>query len=226
MYLGHLPIEILPNPVDTDLFKPRPEEVQPFRVFFAGTIIEKKGVRELCFAMSAVLARHPETKLLLAGRDGPVLPGSPSMRSEIERSLDDTTNRCIQFLGPCSRSEMANLMASAAVCVFPSHMETQGIVICEAMACARPVIVTNRGPGPEVMGPNGECGLLIDPSDPGVIASAITKILDSPEQARLMGANGRNRAVSCFSLDRTISRNIEFYKRNTFGNKLERPLDK
>ena len=105
------------------------------------------------------------------------------------------------------------MMASAHVCVFPSHMETQGIVILEAMACGRPVVATSRGPGPEVLGPDGECGLLVNPTDPVDIAEKICRVLDDADMAERMGARGRQRALEHFSLPPCLGRNIAFYDR-------------
>jgi glycosyltransferase involved in cell wall biosynthesis len=218
MRLGNRAIEILPNPVDTELFTPQPESVVPYQVFFAGSVVAKKGIRELCLAMTSVMQRHPQARLLVAGRDGRGPAGEPSFQKVIEQALDSETLSHIHFLGHCSRSEIRRQMASAAVCVFPSFMETQGIVIAEAMACGRPVVVTERGPGPEVMGEDGGCGLLVDPADPSAIANAICEILGTPERATEMGSRGRQRAVSRYSLEALLEKNLEFYSRHQVGH--------
>jgi glycosyltransferase involved in cell wall biosynthesis len=92
-------------------------------------------------------------------------------------------------------------------------METQGIVILEAMACGRPVVAPRRGPGPEVLGPDGECGLLADPTNPADIADKICRVLDDDEGAKRMGARGRTRAVEHFGLASSLERNVTFYHR-------------
>ncbi len=68
--LGERPIEILPNFVDTDVFRPRAEipEEEGLMVL-AGTVCEKKGIRHLIEAMPAILASCPGARLVVAGRD-------------------------------------------------------------------------------------------------------------------------------------------------------------
>jgi glycosyltransferase involved in cell wall biosynthesis len=213
MRLGQRRIEVLSNPVDTEAFTPSPQSVIPGSVLFAGAITEKKGVRELCASMDRVLQRHPQARLSLVGRDIPGPNGAPSFREEIERTLSPTARASIHFLGPRPRADVSRLMASAHVCVFPSHMETQGIVILEAMASGRPVVAPRRGPGPEVLGPDGECGLLADPVNPVDIAEKICRVLDDDEASGRMGERGRRRAVEQFSVPQCLSRNVTFYHR-------------
>lgn len=211
MRLGTRPIEVLSNPVDTTAFTPRPGSVIPERVLFVGSITEKKGVRELCASMDQVLRRHPGAELHLIGRDVPGAGGL--LRESIERALAPDVRRSVQFRGPMPRHDVSREMASAHLCAFPSHMETQGIVFVEAMACGRPVIAPSRGPGPEVLGPDGECGLLVDPTDPRDIADKINRILDDAALSEEMGARGRQRALVQFSLTPCLERNIQFYAR-------------
>lgn len=215
MGLGSRPIEVLSNPVDTATFLPRPETVVKGSILFVGSITEKKGVRELCASMEHVTRRHPEATLSLVGRDVPGVNGVSSLRDDIGRGLPDAVRAATRFLGARPRSEVGRLMASAHVCVFPSYMETQGIVILEALACGRPVVATSRGPGPEVLGPDGECGLLVNPTDPVDIAEKLGRILDDDDVAARMGERGRRRAVELFSVPTCLNHNVTFYRRQS-----------
>lgn len=68
--LGDRTVQILPNPIDTDLFRPRPEvQEQPGLAVFVGTLIEKKGVSQLIDAVPLVSKAIPNFQLLLVGRD-------------------------------------------------------------------------------------------------------------------------------------------------------------
>ena len=214
MRLGRRPIEVLSNPVDTDAFTPGAGAVVPGSVLFVGAITEKKGVSELCASMDLVGQHHPEARLLLVGRDIARPHGAASLRHEIEGALSPAARARIQFLGPRPRAEVSRLMASAHVCVFPSHMETQGIVLLEAMASGRPVVASKRGPGPEVLGADGDCGFLVDPADPTDIADKLCRVLDDDAAARQMGARGRVRAIERFSLAACVSRNVVFYRQH------------
>ncbi|MEK7833365.1 MAG: glycosyltransferase family 4 protein, partial [Acidobacteriota bacterium] len=70
LQLGDCPIEILPNPVDTLRFQPQsPELEEDGLILFAGTVCEKKGVRQLVQAMPKIVAAVPNARLCIAGRD-------------------------------------------------------------------------------------------------------------------------------------------------------------
>lgn len=212
MHLRRRPIAVIPNPVDTGLFAPNPAAVTDASILFVGAITEKKGVRELCAAMAGVRRRHPEARLQLVGRDIQRPDGAVPLRVEIERTLAPEVAPAITFVGPRSRPDVARLMAAAHVCVFPSHMETQGIVLLEAMASGRPVVASIRGPGREVLGADGECGFLVDPANPVDIEEKICRVLDDATAAARMGARGRDRAVEHFSLDACLRSNLSFFR--------------
>jgi len=213
MRLGRRSIEVLSNPVDTDAFSPDPASVVAGSVLFVGAITEKKGVRELCDGMQLVLQHHPDATLSLVGRDIPA-PHGGSLRERIEGSLGPALRSRIRFLGPRPRTEVSRLMAAANVCVFPSYMETQGLVLLEAMACGRPVVASCRGPGPEVLGADGDCGFLVDPASPADIADRICRVLGNDDGAARMGQRGRQRAVAEFGVPACLTRNVSFYRRH------------
>lgn len=213
MRLGTRPIEIIYNPVNLDEFYPRPETIIDGRIVFAGSIVEKKGIRELCHSLRYVICEFPRVELLVAGRDCRAPDGSHSFTQQILDGLDLQSRQHIRFLGPLPLSEVSRLMASAHVCVFPSYMETQGVVIAEAMGCGRPVIVTSRGPGPEVLGEDEGCGLLVDPFSTEDIARKLCDVLRERDTAERMGRNGRLRAETKFSVEKLVDKNLRFYEK-------------
>ena len=212
--LGRRPIEVLSNPVDTSRFTPAPDTVRRGAVLFVGAITEKKGVRELCAAMPAIRRRHPHAQLDLVGRDILRTPSATPLREQILASLPQDEREHVRFLGPKPRHEISALMAAAHVCVFPSHMETQGIVLLEAMAAGRPVVASTRGPCPDVLGADGDCGVLVDPTSPADIADKVSRVLADDALAARMGERGRARAVEQFSLPVCLDRNVAFYRRH------------
>jgi glycosyltransferase involved in cell wall biosynthesis len=117
----------------------------------------------------------------------------------------------ITFTGEVGRDRLRDLMASAAVCVFPSHMEAMPIVWLEAMAMGKAVVASETGPGPEVLS-DGVSGLLCNPRDPASIASRVIAALrDGALRARL-GSAARRRAVLDFSLEAMTRRYLDFYE--------------
>jgi glycosyltransferase involved in cell wall biosynthesis len=94
----------------------------------------------------------------------------------------------------------------------PSVDEPFGLVVIEAMACAKPVIGVRSGALPELI-VEGETGLLAAPGTPADLAKAIVRLaLDAPLRARL-GAAGRDRAVREFSEERLGTQLAEVYDR-------------
>jgi glycosyltransferase involved in cell wall biosynthesis len=67
------------------------------------------------------------------------------------------------------------------------------------MACGVAMVATTGGALPEVVGRDGETGLLVAPDDPGALAGAIARLLDDPELRARLGAAGRERVVSRFT---------------------------
>jgi glycosyltransferase involved in cell wall biosynthesis len=71
--------------------------------------------------------------------------------------------------------------------------------VVEAMAMARAVVATTVGGVPEIVR-DGETGVLVPPAAPAALAAAIRSLLDDPARAARLGAAGRTRAESRFSL--------------------------
>lgn len=208
--LGDRPIALLPNGVDTDRFHPRGDPEDPNHVVFVGTVCEKKGIRQLIEAMPTVLAEHPEAHLTVAGRDWVDVDGT-SFTAGLRTRMAPHLERDVEFLGPVDHDAIPDLLATAAVCVYPSHMEAQGIVLVEAMAAGRAVVASSTGPGPEVI-EDGVSGLLCDPHDPASIAKAVSKLLGDTALRKRLGAEARRRAVEQFSVDSLAERNEAFYR--------------
>lgn len=213
LHLGSRPVEILPNPVDTEMFHPMPEIPEEEGVIvFAGTICDKKGVRELVQAMPAVVAAMPQAHLRLFGKDWRNPATSRPFREEYEALIAPEIARHIEFAGPLDHSRLPQEYARAQVCVFPSHMESQGLVIIEGLAMGKAVVTGKLGPGPELI-THGEHGLLCDPHQPSDIAAQLIRALQDASLRRALGAAARQRAVTEFSLATLLPRNEAFYRR-------------
>ncbi len=208
--LGDRPVEILPNGVDTDRFRPLDVDEEPGTVAFVGTVCEKKGIRQLVAAMPAILAAHPDARLLVAGRDWVDADGS--FRARLEAGLDPTTAAHVEFLGPVDHDEVPALLARAAVCAYPSHMEAMPLAWLEGLAMGRAVVAGDIGPAPEVV-EDGVTGVLCDPYDPAAIAAAVGGLLGDPARRARLGAAARAHAEAESSITALVRRNEEWYER-------------
>ncbi|MFP5379718.1 MAG: glycosyltransferase, partial [Vicinamibacteria bacterium] len=102
----------------------------------------------------------------------------------------------VEVRGYVAEAERRALLASAAVLVLPSFDEGFGIPALEAMACGVPVVASNRGALPEVV---GDAEPLVDPDDIEGLALAVERLLD-PAEAETASARGFARAAR-FSWD-------------------------
>ena len=80
----------------------------------------------------------------------------------------------------------------------PSLFEGFGFPASEAMACGLPVVANAAGALPEVVGSDGEAGLLVPARDPRALAAAIAGILAEPRRAEEMGRAARRRVERIF----------------------------
>jgi glycosyltransferase involved in cell wall biosynthesis len=206
-------IDILPNPVDTIRFAPRSDIAEvPFRIVFVGTICEKKGVRQLIQAMPAILEHEPHAHLQLAGRDWRDPSTGTSYTDEMRKVATRLAPGRVSFLGTVNNHDLPSLLASASVCVMPSHAEAMSITWLEALSVGRPLVASRIGPGPEVV-EEGVSGLLCDPHDPQSIASCVISLLSDAVLRDRLGQAGRRRAVNHFSREALAKQNEEFYAR-------------
>jgi glycosyltransferase involved in cell wall biosynthesis len=211
-------IEVLANPVDTSRFAPQPTVSEvPFSILFVGTVCEKKGVRQLIYAMPAILEREPRAHLQIIGRDWHDPSTGESYADEMKQIAGRLAPGRVSFLGNVSNAELPNLLAAASVCVMPSHAEANPLVWLEALSAGRPLIVSNIGPGREVV-EEGTSGLLCDPHDPNSIASCVRRLLAEPALRERLAKGARRRAVEHFSLEALVIQNENFYARCAEGS--------
>jgi glycosyltransferase involved in cell wall biosynthesis len=212
LQLGDRPIPVILNPVDLKVFYPRdPSLEEEGLIVYVGTIIEKKGIRQLVEAMPRVIEAFPRARLIAYGNDttDPATGRSLSevLRERIPRQCADR----ITLAGPVPRERLPELLAKASICIYPSHMEALPIAWVEGLAMGKAVVGANAGPGPEVI-EDGVSGVLCDPHDPQSIAAALLRLLPDRELRRRMGAAARERAERLFSLEKLVHENIAYYR--------------
>ena len=116
----------------------------------------------------------------------------------------------VVFHGSVDYDKIPTIYAKASVCVFPSHMETLGLVAPEAMAMGKPVVFTNLGPGSEVIEDKVN-GLLVNPHDPEAIPEAVLNVFKNSEQMVAMGKNARLTVLKKFEPTIIVQQNIDWY---------------
>jgi glycosyltransferase involved in cell wall biosynthesis len=212
LHLGDRPIPVILNPVDLRAFYPRdPALEEDGLIVYVGTIIEKKGIRQLLQAMPNVIAAYPRARLIAYGNDT-IDPSSGASFSEtLGARIPPEYRGRITLAGPVTRDRLPELMAKASVCIYPSHMEALPIAWIEGLAMGKAVIGSETGPGPEVI-EDGVSGILCNPHEPESIAAALLRLLPHRELRLRLGAAARERAEARFSLEKLVHENIAYYE--------------
>jgi len=195
---------IPPIGVDTRIFRPlerRPS--QAFVVAYAGRFVPEKGLDTL---MEAVARLGPGVELWLIG-NGPYRPAL----EELSRKL--RIEERVRWLEPVSPERMPELLAQVDVVVLPSRTtrvwkEQFGRILVEAMACKVPVVGSDSGAIPEVV---GDAGLIFPEGDAAALAECLRQLKESPELRQELAERGYVRAVTLYSQERVAKQTAEFY---------------
>ncbi|MFH1192471.1 MAG: glycosyltransferase family 4 protein [bacterium] len=120
----------------------------------------------------------------------------------------------IIFAGRASDEQKIKLLNISYMSVLPSidKSEVFGIVLIEAMACAKPVIVSNL-PGVRTVVEDGVNGLLCEPKNEADLAGKIKYLLDNPLIARQMGGEGLNKVKDIYNLEIITKKLESIYKK-------------
>jgi len=97
----------------------------------------------------------------------------------------------VSWLGQVAAEAMPALLAGAGAVVYPSLYEGFGFPALEALAAGTPVVASNRGSLPEVL---GDAALLIDPTSVGQLVEALEAVLSRPQLRSSLVEKGRQRA--------------------------------
>jgi glycosyltransferase involved in cell wall biosynthesis len=191
-------IEVVPNYVDTDLFRPMPEAVvRPRSLLFVGRLHEEKNPLSLVDALSGL-----DAWLTMVGT-GP-------LEGEVRARLAAVGARG-EVVGNVAHERLPELLNSAEVFVQPSRIEGHPKTIIEAMSCGRPVLASDIPGNREVVqdGVNGcLCGL-----SAREIGAGIRTLLASRQLREKIGVAARQSVVERFSLTRVAAAEAGFLRR-------------
>ncbi|MBB4187607.1 glycosyltransferase family 4 protein [Sinorhizobium terangae] len=182
-------ISVIPNGLprkDAPAAPPRINADRPVFGYF-GNLNPWKGVPVLLEAARQLIADGVPFELRVHG-------GAPfqseSFREEITRLFGETAP-VVQQRGPYRREDVADLIAAVDCTIVPSiWWENAPLVIQEAQALGRPVIVSNIGGMAEMIA-DGVNGLTVAPNDPRALASAMRRFVEDPALGQRLSTNAR-----------------------------------
>jgi N-acetylglucosaminyl-diphospho-decaprenol L-rhamnosyltransferase len=153
---------------------------------------------ELALEVVSVARRWlPDLRLRIVG--GPVTDDEPLVDELARRARSAELRDVVDVVGPVAdpRSELAG----AGCLLHCAPREPFGIALLEAMAAGRVVVAPDSGGPREIVTP--ECGTLYPAGDVEAAAGALVSVLGDPVRAAEMGAAGRERVRTRFTLERT-----------------------
>ncbi|WP_048152120.1 glycosyltransferase family 4 protein [Thermococcus cleftensis] len=215
-----VPVRVIPNGVDDERFRPLGEAdkrrvreelgIEGRVVLYVSRMSPRKGPHVLLNAFQGVAKRTEDVTLVLVG-SGEMLPFLKAQAKFLK--IEDR----VRFLGYVDDATLPRLFGAADVFVLPSTTaEAFGIVILEAMASGIPVVATDVGGIPEIVG-ESESGFLVPPGNEPALEEAIQKLLSDEKLAKWFGSNGR-RAVEKHYSWRRVSGEIEKAYEETMRN--------
>ena len=174
---------VLPNIADLEQFIfRRREEIRP-RLLVTRNLEEIYGIDTILRAFALVSNHHPAARLGIAG-DG-------SLRTDLEKLARDLgIEHGVRFYGAVNHEQIQQLYAEYYIYVNASRVDNLPGSLLEAFACGLPVVSTRAG-GIPYMIEDGVTGLLVDLDDDQGLAARVLDLLESPDLAQRLIANGR-----------------------------------
>ena len=201
-------LRVVPNGVDLDRYEPidgqsRPDvrralglPVDAKIVLLPGRLSEQKGQDVMLGVWPAVVAAHPEARLVLLG-EGPLRP-------TLERAAD----RTVTLVG--NRPDVARWLHAADLVVLPSRWEGMSLAMLEAMATGRSVVATAVDGADEALAGGG--GAVVPAGDRRRLVDEIVVRLEDEAITRSEGLAGRRAAEARFDVRRTRDAIVEIYE--------------
>jgi glycosyltransferase involved in cell wall biosynthesis len=165
---------------------------------FVGVAHPRKNIEALRGAMVGLAGRGHQHQLVLVAGPPRDRPDGEAMIAAASADLPGVPGRVV-LVAPTSDAQLAAIMAGADVLCLPSLTEGFGLPVLEAMACGTPVVASNRGALPEVV---GGAGVLVEPTAADV-ERGLVSVLEDPARAADLSAAGRRRALD-LTWDRTV----------------------
>ena len=163
--LNHPNYRLLPNVVDTELFKPIPHRNDIPKIVHVSCFEDQsKNISGLLEALKTLKDGGFAFQAVLIGE-------GMDLEAMKQKALDLELTDCVRFTGLLQGQALVDEWATGDCFVLPSRYETGGIVLLEAMACGIPVVATRVGALPEIV--NESNGILVPSGDTKALAQAM-----------------------------------------------------
>jgi len=190
-------IEIVPNWIDTNVFKPIGRGGQHvsgrLSLVYVGWLHEYKGLEFLFQAIKILSMERQDFCLRLYG-------GGGNREHLVTLTKELEIESLVEFMGWMENKKIPAILSESDVFVFPSLEEGMPNSLLQAMACGCPVVTTNVSSIPEIV-IDGENGVLVSPRSPEELAAGIVQLFDAPEIRKRMGRANQKAIRNRHSID-------------------------
>ena len=200
-----VPVVAVSNGVDTYRFRPGPKagSRDTLTVLHVGRLSYEKNVDLLLRAFARAARQHPTARLVIVG-DGPDREALTRLAGELGLS------QSVRFTGFVPHDQLPALYQAADLFATASTIETQGLVVLEAMACGLPVVGVDALALPEAIH-HGVNGFLAPAGDGEALAQHLARLVADADLRRRMGAASR-RLAERQSMERVVARYERLYR--------------
>lgn len=195
-------IHVIPNGIDPTKYRTSLEKNQ---LVFIGRLVFYKNIETILESFQIVIKKIPGIKLVIVG-DGP-------MKKQLQltaESIGIADN--IQFTGIVSDEQKIRILAESKILLNPSLVEGFGIVVLEAFASKKPVIVSNVRPLSDLV-TDSKDGYVVDAKNPKEWADRIIDLLSDTKKAQEMGQAGYNKMLENYTIP-IVTEKLEHLYRN------------
>jgi glycosyltransferase involved in cell wall biosynthesis len=207
---------VIPNSIDTQLFVPvsRPPDEQPFVFGFIGKLSHPKGVDTIVDAFASLVRENPDKKfqLVLIGRDKLRHHQYGSFDRWLAEHIPKSVQQRITVKRYISRYKLVNEYQQFHTFLFASRYENFPNTLMEAMSCGLPVIASQVGGVPELLGKD-HLNLTFEAGNTDELSQAMHRMMSDSKLRQKAGAFNRQRIEMQFSTEYITRHCLEVYKR-------------
>lgn len=194
-------IHVIPNSIE--IFDILPVEEISHQFAYIGRLVFYKNLEIVIKAIKILEEKYPKIKLVIAG-------GGPH-KQNLEFMVNNLNlHNNIEFRGYVTQEEKLKLLSESKALVFPSLCEGFGLVILEAFAQRKPVLVSDIPPLSDIVS-NENTGLVIESHDEHKWAQKLSEIIEFPDRTKKMGYAGREILEKKYNIENMKKMVLEMY---------------
>jgi len=174
-------------------------------ILFVGRLAEQKNIPNLLKAIPNVITKFPKTLFLIVGEGKEI--------KKLENMIDTfNIKKNVKFEGLVDNNNLLEYYYSCDLLVLPSYYEGWGLVAIEALACGKPVVMTDVGCANEIV-INEKTGYVVPINDSKALAQKIIYLLENPELRKEMGKNGKELIKETQDIHKNAYKYRELYEK-------------